>query len=136
MKFWNDYGSTFAMADPVKDAKQGQTFMVFAQIKGIAGDVTTDCSDRNIIPYYKGTWASLRRVDSIDEYKRTVYQATLFRGNGQQRRGHGVTVPLSRVRLKELVEEVARDVVPDVAHRGPRQPVVRGSAPAWQVGGS
>jgi len=108
VKFWNDYGSTFAMAYPVKDAKQGQTFMVFAQIKGIAGDVTTDCSDRNIIPYYKGTWASLRRVDSIDEYKRTVYQATLFRGNGQQRRGHGVTVPLSRVRLKELVEEVTR----------------------------
>jgi len=61
VKFWNDYGSTFAMAYPVKDAKQGQTFMVFAQIKGIAGDVTTDCPDRNIIPYYKGVQANAAR---------------------------------------------------------------------------
>ena len=72
IEVWNDYGSTYAMAYPVKDAKPGQTFMVFGQIKGIAGDVTTEWTDRNVIPYYKGTWASLRRVGSIDEYKRTV----------------------------------------------------------------
>ena len=72
VEVWNDYGSTFAMAYPVADAKPGQTFMVFGQIKGIAGDVTTEWTDRNVIPYYKGTWASIRRVGSIDEYKRTV----------------------------------------------------------------
>ena len=37
-----------------------------------AGDVTTEWTDRNIIPYYKGTWASIRRVGSVEEYKRTV----------------------------------------------------------------
>ena len=72
VEVWNDYGSTFAMAYPVADAKKGQTFMVFGYTKGIAGDVTTEWTDRNIIPYYKGTWASIRRVGSIDEYKRTV----------------------------------------------------------------
>ncbi|MGZ3339983.1 MAG: arsenate reductase (azurin) large subunit [Reyranella sp.] len=72
IEVWNDYGSTYAMAYPVKDAKQGQTFMVFGQIKGIAGDVTTEWTDRNVVPYYKGTWASLRRVGSMEDYKRTV----------------------------------------------------------------
>ena len=72
VEVWNDYGSTFAMAYPVADAKPGQTFMVYGQIKGIVGDVTTEWTDRNIIPYYKGTWASIRRVGTIDEYARTV----------------------------------------------------------------
>jgi arsenite oxidase large subunit len=72
VEVWNDYGSTFAMAYPVADAKPGQTFMVYGQPKGIAGDVTTEWTDRNVIPYYKGTWASIRRVGSIEEYKRTV----------------------------------------------------------------
>jgi len=28
----------------------------------VQGDVTTNWTDRNIIPYYKGTWADIRRV--------------------------------------------------------------------------
>ena len=57
---------------PGTDAKRGQTFMLFGQVKGIAGDVTTEWTDRNIIPYYKGTWASIRRVGTMEDYKRTV----------------------------------------------------------------
>lgn len=72
VEVFNDYGSTHAMAYPVADAKKGQSFMVFGQIKGIAGDVVTEWTDRNVVPYYKGTWASIRRVGSIDAYKRTV----------------------------------------------------------------
>jgi arsenite oxidase large subunit len=72
VEVWNDYGSTFAMAYPVADAKKGQTFMVYGQVRGIAGDVTTEWTDRNVIPYYKGTWASLRRVGSVDDFRRTV----------------------------------------------------------------
>ena len=72
VEVWNDYGSTYAMVYPVADAKPSQAFMVFGYFKGIAGDVTTEWTDRNIIPYYKGTWASIRRVGSIEEYKRTV----------------------------------------------------------------
>ena len=51
------------MAYPTPPAKRGQTFMLFAYFNGIQGDVTSDWTDRNIIPYYKGTWADLRRSD-------------------------------------------------------------------------
>jgi arsenite oxidase large subunit len=72
VEVFNDYGSTHAMAYPVADAKPKQSFMVFGQIKGIAGDVVTEWTDRNVVPYYKGAWASIRRVASINTHKRTV----------------------------------------------------------------
>jgi arsenite oxidase large subunit len=52
--------------------KRGQTFMMFAYNNGIAGDVVTDWTDENILPYYKGTWADIRRVGSIADYEKTV----------------------------------------------------------------
>ena len=72
VEVFNDYGSTFAMAYPTPSAKRGHTFMLFGYMNGIQGDVTTEWTDRNIVPYYKGTWASIRRVGTMDDYKRTV----------------------------------------------------------------
>jgi arsenite oxidase large subunit len=72
VEVFNDFGSTYAMAYPVPSAKSGQTFMVFGYVNGIQGDVTTDWTDRNIVPYYKGTWADIRRVGSMEDYKRKV----------------------------------------------------------------
>jgi len=72
VEVFNDYGSTFAMAYPTPSAKRGHTFMLFGYMNGIQGDVTTEWTDRNIVPYYKGTWASIRRVGSMDDYQRTV----------------------------------------------------------------
>lgn len=72
VEVFNDFGSTYAMAYPVPSAKSGQTFMVFGYVNGIQGDVTTDWTDRNIVPYYKGTWADVRRVGSMEDYKRKV----------------------------------------------------------------
>jgi arsenite oxidase large subunit len=69
VEVFNEHGSTCAMAYPVADAKRGQTFMLFGQAKGIAGDLTSDWTDRNLIPYYKGAWASLQRIGSIDDYQ-------------------------------------------------------------------
>jgi arsenite oxidase large subunit len=46
--------------------------MQFAYFNGIAGDVTTPWVDRNVVPYYKGTWASIRRVGAIADFKATV----------------------------------------------------------------
>jgi len=34
--------------------------------------MVTEWTDRNHIPYYKGTWANLRKVSSMDDYKRNV----------------------------------------------------------------
>jgi arsenite oxidase large subunit len=70
VEVFNDYGSTHAMAYPVKDMKPSHTFMLFGYVNGIQGDVTTDWVDRNVIPYYKGTWGSLRRIGTIESYKK------------------------------------------------------------------
>jgi len=72
VEVFNDFGSTYAMAYPAAEIKRNQTFMMYGYVNGIQGDVTTDWTDRNIIPYYKGTWANLRRVGAMEDYQRTV----------------------------------------------------------------
>lgn len=72
VEVFNDFGSTFAMAYPSKSIKPAQTFMLFGYIRGVAGDVTTSWVDRNVIPYYKGTWGTVRRVGSVDEWKQSI----------------------------------------------------------------
>jgi len=68
----NDYGAVNAMVYIENDVKRDQAFMVFGSPNGAVGDVTTEATDKNILPYYKGTWADIRKVGSMDEYKRTV----------------------------------------------------------------
>lgn len=72
VELYNDYGATFAMAYLEPDIKPGQVFLMFAYPNGIAGDLTTDWTDQNVVPYYKGAWADLRRVGTLEEYKNTV----------------------------------------------------------------
>jgi arsenite oxidase large subunit len=72
VEVFNDFGSTYAMAYPQKAIKAGQTFMLFGYIRGVAGDVTSPWVDRNVVPYYKGTWASIKRVGSVDDWKQTI----------------------------------------------------------------
>ena len=72
VELFNDYGSTYAMAYLEPTAKKNQAFMQFGYWNGIAGDVVTPWTDRNIIPYYKGTWASIRRVGTVPDFKETV----------------------------------------------------------------
>lgn len=72
VEVWNDYGSTYAMAYPTKSAKPGQTFMLFGYIKGVHGDVVTSWVDRNVVPYYKGTWGSIKRVCSVDNWRESI----------------------------------------------------------------
>jgi len=68
----NDFGSAFAMAYLEPDIGRNQTFMMFGYDNGVVGDVVTDWTDRNLIPYYKGTWADIRKVGTMKDYKRTV----------------------------------------------------------------
>jgi arsenite oxidase large subunit len=51
---------------------RGHTFMQFGYYNGIVGDDVTEWTDRNIIPYYKGTWADLRRIGGSEEYEKTM----------------------------------------------------------------
>jgi len=72
VEIYNDFGSTFAMAYLEPDMKKGHTFMMFGYFNGNVGDVVTSWTDRNYIPYYKGTWADIRKVSSMQDYKETV----------------------------------------------------------------
>lgn len=72
VEVYNDWGSTYAMVYPNPTTKKNQTFMVFGYFNGIQDDVTTTWADRHIIPYYKGTWGNIRRVGTMEDYKRTV----------------------------------------------------------------
>lgn len=66
---FNDHGSTFALVRLEPTAKPGQTFMTFGQKRGTAGDVVTPWVDRHVVPYYKGTWASIRRAAGIRAWR-------------------------------------------------------------------
>lgn len=68
----NDYGATYAMAYPDAAIKRGHTFMQFGWNNGIAGDVVTEWTDRNVVPYYKGTWADIRRIGGGDNFRKTT----------------------------------------------------------------
>lgn len=72
VEVFNDFGSTYAMAYPMDAVKRDHTFMLFGYIKGVHGDVVTSWVDRNVVPYYKGTWGSIRRVGTVEDYARTV----------------------------------------------------------------
>ena len=72
VEIFNEYGSTYGMAYLEDDVKPGHTFMVFGYFKGTVGEVITDWTDQNILPYYKGTWADIRKASSMADYKETV----------------------------------------------------------------
>ena len=72
VELYNDYGSTFAMAYLEPDIKRNHTFMMFGYFNGNVGDLVTDWTDRNVIPYYKGVWADIRKIGSMADYKKTV----------------------------------------------------------------
>lgn len=57
----NDYGTTQAMAYLEAAIRTNETFMMFAA-QGVVGDVVTPWVDRNVVPYYKGTWASIKKL--------------------------------------------------------------------------
>ena len=67
----NDIGSVRAMAYISDSVKRNHTFMLFGQPRGAAGDLISDHVDPSTtIPYYKGAWANIRRVEPMpDELK-------------------------------------------------------------------
>jgi arsenite oxidase large subunit len=72
VELFNDYGSAHTMAYLEPSIKKNQTFMQFGYWNGIAGDVVTPWTDRNVIPHYKETWAGVRRVGTVADFKEAV----------------------------------------------------------------
>lgn len=72
VEIYNDYGATYAMAYAEPDIKRGQVFMMFGYPNGVQGDTVSEWTDRNVIPYYKGAWADIRKVGENEAYKHSV----------------------------------------------------------------
>ncbi|CAN0506479.1 unnamed protein product [Ectocarpus sp. 12 AP-2014] len=72
VEVYNNYGTTYAMAYPEPDIKRGQVFMMFGYPNGVQGDTVSEWTDQNIIPYYKGAWADIRKIGKNDAYTRSV----------------------------------------------------------------
>jgi arsenite oxidase large subunit len=67
VEVYNENGSTQAMVYPTPTAKPKQTFMIFAQATGVAGNVVSPGVNELIIPNYKQTWANIRKLADAPE---------------------------------------------------------------------
>jgi arsenite oxidase large subunit len=73
VELYNDYGNVTAMAYVSDAVKPGHTFMLFANPRGVMGSLTTEYTDpTTTIPYYKGTWAAIRKVGEQPDLARSV----------------------------------------------------------------
>ncbi|MDN7681624.1 arsenate reductase (azurin) large subunit [Burkholderia cenocepacia] len=72
VEVYNDFGSTHAMAYLEPSIKSGHTFMQFGHFNGTVGNLVTPWVDQNVVPYYKGTWANLRRVGTLEDSKDSI----------------------------------------------------------------
>ena len=73
VELYNDYGNVTAMAYVSDAVKPKHTFMLFANPRGVMGSLTTEYTDpTTTIPYYKGTWAAIRKVGEQPDLARRV----------------------------------------------------------------
>ncbi len=69
----NDVGKVQAMAYLTDAVNRNQTFLIFGQPRGAAGNLVSDHVDPDTtIPYYKGAWADIRRIGPQPELTKTV----------------------------------------------------------------
>lgn len=62
VEIYNDAGATQAMAYPTPTARRGETFMLFGFPTGVQGNVTSAGTNELIIPNYKQTWGTIRKI--------------------------------------------------------------------------
>ncbi|MGL4728113.1 MAG: arsenate reductase (azurin) large subunit, partial [Bosea sp. (in: a-proteobacteria)] len=68
----NDEGATQAMAYPTPSARRKQTFMKFGYPTGSVGNVINAGTNELILPNYKQTWASIRKLADAPEFTRGI----------------------------------------------------------------
>ncbi len=72
VEVFNDNGATQAMAYPTPSAKRKQAFMLFAYPTGVQGNVVSAGVNEFIIPNYKQTWGSIRKIANAPEVTRNL----------------------------------------------------------------
>ncbi|MEJ2374901.1 MAG: arsenate reductase (azurin) large subunit [Pseudolabrys sp.] len=67
VEVYNENGSTQAIVYPTTTARPRQTFMLFANPDGVQGNVVSPAVNELIIPNYKQTWGSIRKLSNEPE---------------------------------------------------------------------
>ena len=67
VEVYNDNGSTQAMVQPATAVRRKESFMLFANPRGVQGNVVSKGVNEFIIPNYKQTWANIRKIASAPE---------------------------------------------------------------------
>ncbi|GLK74941.1 arsenite oxidase large subunit [Methylopila jiangsuensis] len=76
----NDNGATQAMAYPTPSAKRGQAFMLFGYPTGVQGNVVSAGVNEFVIPNYKQTWGSIRKIsDAPESVRNASYKSKEYR---------------------------------------------------------
>jgi arsenite oxidase large subunit len=75
VELYNHIGSIMAVAYPEPDIKPNQVFVQFAHPEGPVGRLVPETVDRNVVPYYKGIWANLKK----SEYQSWRVSASSFK---------------------------------------------------------
>jgi arsenite oxidase large subunit len=70
VEVYNNNGATQAMVYPTPTARRGETFMLFAYPSGVQGNVVSAGVNEFIIPNYKQTWGSIRKLADAPESTR------------------------------------------------------------------
>ncbi len=65
VEVYNENGSTQALAYPTATARRKETFMLFAYPTGVQGNVVSKGVNELIIPNYKQTWGSIRKLSGM-----------------------------------------------------------------------
>ncbi|MBL10584.1 MAG: arsenate reductase (azurin) large subunit [Acidiferrobacteraceae bacterium] len=73
VEIFNDMGSVEAMVYITDAVKPGHTFMLFGHPKGSVADLVSDHVDPSTtIPYYKGVWADIKKVQPAAEFTKKM----------------------------------------------------------------
>ncbi|PZW50818.1 arsenite oxidase large subunit [Humitalea rosea] len=81
VEVFNDNGATQAMVWPTPTAKRNETFMLFGYPTGVQGNVVSKGVNEFILPNYKQSWGSIRKIAAAPEsvrhlsFKSQEYQA-------------------------------------------------------------
>jgi arsenite oxidase large subunit len=51
------------VAYPESDIKPNQNFVQFARPEGPVGRLVPEAVDKNVVPYYKGVWANIKKSE-------------------------------------------------------------------------
>lgn len=73
VEVYNDYGSVRAMVYVTEGVKPNHLFMVFGSPKGSVNVLVTNYVDPTTnIPYYKGTWANIKKIGESETLQESI----------------------------------------------------------------